>query len=442
MKRRLLALCDSPTVPTGFGRVADNLLRRWRPRFESVDVWAINHNGWPHDPARHPYRLFPPTMGGYHLWCGQPALQNFITRIQQQAESGAGYTDVWLMQDTFGLSRHGVPGVLKEAAGKFGFRTGLYFPVDAPLEPGWLDIVRSVDIPVAYTEYGRAQVARHDPLLAARLHVLPHGVETAVYRPLGSREALRAKWFPAWERPGVRNFVMVNVNANQRRKGVSHSLEILAGLKRVMAGANVRPRLVLHMAPVNPEEQMDLRQIAGQMGLVEFEDYRVGGSPEGASFVGNWAQLTEAELNELYNAADIYLTTTLGEGWGLGITEALAAGCPAAAPDHTSCTEIAAELSCGGWPRRLRLLPVSSTPVVNPHDNSRVRWPVDVAASVDLLRGWIREWMSEDATRGRESMPPAVARWLSWDRIADEWMKLYEQIPIPTPAVGAGDRAG
>jgi glycosyltransferase involved in cell wall biosynthesis len=35
-----------------------------------------------------------------------------------------------------------------------------------------------------------------------------------------------------------------------------------------------------------------------------------------------------------------YLSTSLGEGWGLGVTEALAAGLPVAVPRHTSCLEI------------------------------------------------------------------------------------------------------
>ena len=45
-------------------------------------------------------------------------------------------------------------------------------------------------------------------------------------------------------------------------------------------------------------------------------------------------------LCALYNAADLYLTTSLGEGWGLGVTEAMACGCPVAMGPHTSLWEI------------------------------------------------------------------------------------------------------
>jgi len=45
-------------------------------------------------------------------------------------------------------------------------------------------------------------------------------------------------------------------------------------------------------------------------------------------------------LNKIYNASDIYVTTTLGEGWGLTITEAMATRLPVIAPNSTSIAEI------------------------------------------------------------------------------------------------------
>ncbi len=48
-------------------------------------------------------------------------------------------------------------------------------------------------------------------------------------------------------------------------------------------------------------------------------------------------------LNFIYNASDCLLTTTLGEGWGLSITEAMATKLPIVAPDNTSLTEMLAD---------------------------------------------------------------------------------------------------
>ena len=49
----------------------------------------------------------------------------------------------------------------------------------------------------------------------------------------------------------------------------------------------------------------------------------------------------------MYNAADLYLTTSLGEGWGLGVTEAMACHTPVAMPRHTSLAEIGEALGEG-----------------------------------------------------------------------------------------------
>ena len=45
-------------------------------------------------------------------------------------------------------------------------------------------------------------------------------------------------------------------------------------------------------------------------------------------------------LNAVYNCADVFFTTTLGEGWGLTMTEAMSAGTPVIAPDNSSIPEI------------------------------------------------------------------------------------------------------
>jgi hypothetical protein len=39
-KPKLLCLCDSPTIHTGFGRVAQALIDRWKPHFERIDIHA------------------------------------------------------------------------------------------------------------------------------------------------------------------------------------------------------------------------------------------------------------------------------------------------------------------------------------------------------------------------------------------------------------------
>jgi glycosyltransferase involved in cell wall biosynthesis len=52
-----------------------------------------------------------------------------------------------------------------------------------------------------------------------------------------------------------------------------------------------------------------------------------------------WGELTTVQLFELYNFADVYVTATRAEGWGLPIIEAAATGLPIIAPFYSGPTE-------------------------------------------------------------------------------------------------------
>ena len=52
-----------------------------------------------------------------------------------------------------------------------------------------------------------------------------------------------------------------------------------------------------------------------------------------------WGELTTVQLFELYNFADVYVTSTRAEGWGLPIIEAAATGLPIIAPFYSGHTE-------------------------------------------------------------------------------------------------------
>ena len=87
---------------------------------------------------------------------------------------------------------------------------------------------------------------------------------------------------------------------------------------------------------MNPKDPMglDLWALMLQTDMEEYEDYMF--PPRHIENHG----ATEAQLRSIYNASDLYLTTNLGEGWGLTVTEAMACELPIVAPLHTSITEI------------------------------------------------------------------------------------------------------
>ncbi len=390
MTAKLLVLIDSPTENTGFAGVGKNLLPRWRPHFERIDIWGIGYDGNPHEL---PYRIY--RAGGN--WTDPSNLMRFLNLLQH-----GDYTHLFLLQDTFLLSANGLPGFLRQICALKNIRLVTYYPVDAPLEADWLDIVKVSAAAATYTEYGLRET-RKVWKETRGVAVIPHGVDTTVFKPLPHRLDVRAELFPEW----TENFILINVNRNERRKALVQSLQVLKRLNEL----GVPARLYLHTHTENKGENFDLKQAGAQLGLT----YGVEWVAADEFFQKSVGTLSEAQLNELYNAADMCLTTTLGEGWGLSVTEAAAAGVHVIAPNHTSLPDIAAILK-----GRISLVDCGATPVANPGDNSRVRYPVDVEKMAYQIRA-VREMKFPF---NRAPLWPAEAEVLSWDRVADEFLKL------------------
>jgi glycosyltransferase involved in cell wall biosynthesis len=404
-RMKMLAVCDMPHGTSGFARVSSNLLRRWSAEAD-IDCWGVGFVGWGYRRAPYVQTMLP---GGAD-WASPPKLDLLLAQL-----STGAYTHLFMMQDTFLLSAHNFPARMREICRRKGIHSTLYFPVDAPLDPLWTDIIAAVDCPVAYTTYGK-----HEAELKGRLRghsfeceVIPHGVDTSIYQTLPDRGKLRrGLWDPAWVNEG--DFLMINVNANQRRKDVVRSLEVLKALLQ----RGVPAKLLMHM-PESSAEGLSLAMAGEQL---ELEPVRHWGHSDPLYRRGH-ALLTEQDLTKFYNAADFYLTTSLGEGWGLGITEALACGCSAGVPLHTACAEVAKRVNELWGKQRIVGLPVETHGVVCDWDNSRVRHRVNVEAGADQIAAYYNggEW------RERPELPQTVEQWLSWDRIAAKMLRLMRR---------------
>lgn len=410
---KILALCDSPTLSSGFARVAQNLFRRWKAEGAHIEVWGIGFKGWGYNRCPYVDVIYPAGDGGE--WASLPRLELFLKQL-----ASGGYTHLWMMQDTFMLSRGNFPQRLRELCNQRGIRSMLYFPVDAPLDPEWTDIIAAVDLPVAYTEYGKQEAEKKgaDRGHAIECAVIPHGVDTGLYKPVPNRAALRdTLWHQKWLGPD--DFLMLNVNANQRRKDVTRSLELLAEVRRL----GVPAKLLMHM-PEASHEGLSLSHVARQLGFAELKEW----AHHGVYFRNGNALLTEDQLPKYYNAADLYVTTTLGEGWGLGITEALACGCPVALPMHTACEEIFNRVTAApGGESRMVGLPTEYWGVVLDGDNSRIRHRVDVARAAQF----IKDYYDSGQWRNRPHLPDEVEHWLSWGRIASEMLRTLRRREFP-----------
>jgi len=321
-----------------------------------VHCWGIGFDGWGYNDL--PYLVFP---GGSVDWNSAARLSQFLKVLAEGHQHAEGqYTHLFMLMDPDALSVHSFPQKLRQICKARGIRVLLYYPVDAPLEREWLGILDAADVAVTYTEYGRVETRRALGKSQYPIKVVPHGVEYC-FAPLSVEDRAKARHIElelmadtsprAEPRLGNRNaerekrrfnfveddtFLMLGVNKNEWRKDPLRMLEILVGLRRL----GVPAKLLLRMDPMSAMGGIHLDLAAKQLGLTYGVEW---------CHVG---PVDDEALAALYNAADLYLTTSLGEGWGLGVTEAMACHCPVAMPCHTSLAEIGEAQSRNGESRK------------------------------------------------------------------------------------------
>ena len=123
-------------------------------------------------------------------------------------------------------------------------------------------------------------------------------------------------------------------------------------------------------------------------------------------------------LNELYNTADVFVTTHLGEGWGLSVTEAMAAGVPVIAPNNTSMPEILGENSERGHLYECR------DPIYVDNSGYRMMGSIDEIVN-QMLRVHRLGWKHDD------KRVIAARQWVeknNWSKVCGDWIGLFSEI--------------
>lgn len=204
-----------------------------------------------------------------------------------------------------------------------------YSPVDHTPIPGSVGMhLREARHVWAMSRHGEREMRQVgiDPWYA------PHGINTKLFTPLdrkASREKLQLK---------DGQFFAVSVAANKGfpdRKGLRGMMKSWAEFVKTHNNA----LLYIHTNTLPNHHGLDLIDLRGFYGLTA-EHVRFS---ETYKLING--QYRPEDLNTLYNAADVYLQPSMGEGFGIPVVEAQAAGCPVIVSDFTSQTEL-----CGaGW---------------------------------------------------------------------------------------------
>jgi len=384
-----LWISDSPTLPTGYGRVTRDLLFRLRMRSHNIWALGVGHDGWPYDTLSIPYPIIPSPAGFPSI----ESLQRAIDLARPDVIVALG--DLWMMPWVEEQRLKGGPTLIG------------YIPIDGgPLPQSWKQHYKCFDKLVTTSIFSQNEFKKLLPDLA--VDVIYHGVERTVFKPLKNKRSIK-------EKLGFGDrFVVGCVAKNQFRKHFPTLIKAFSDFHKLY------PNSLLYLHTSRDQQGWNFEDFLSQYNLGSSVVFPPGYNKNG------YPQTSDAHLNEIYNAFDVMVLATTGEGFGLPIIEAMAAGTPVIATDYSSCTELV----------KGRGLLIEVKTLV--HMGGQVVLNA-VPDSTDLTKKIEQLYLDENLRARFSKLGCAFARSVDWNTIADQWERVLT-CPNMTPYSSAIDQ--
>lgn len=232
-----------------------------------------------------------------------------------QADIILSLMDAWVIQ----------PGMLA------GAKWVPWYPVDSePIPPPVRDAVAKAYRRIVFSRFGE-RMTREAGL---DCYYVPHGVDTKAFYPLPMSEArARLQW-------GADRFIVSIVAAN---KGAPSRKAFYPMFRAWAQFVKKHPDALLYVHSGTAEHGENGGE--NLLEMAQFVGLEIGKNIRFADQYMNLLGFPDEYLNDVYNASDAFLLASMGEGFGVPILEAQAAGCPVIVGDWTAMSE----LCFSGW---------------------------------------------------------------------------------------------
>jgi D-inositol-3-phosphate glycosyltransferase len=315
-KPKILIIGDA-VASTGFARVIRSIFAPLHGDYELHQL-ATRYDGKAHD---YPWKLYSAAKGKSRY--GYDQIVPLIEQIQPAI--------VFLLYDIPFQVPYLEELLKPNPSPKFVF----YSPVESgPIAPELLQRLHGVSRYVLFTEYGRREIAetlksvrRQDPAFQfPALEVIPHGVATETFFPLPDKAEARRR-MKLDDAEYREAFIVLNANRNMPRKRIDLTMQGFAEFAKDKP-ANVK--LYLHMA--TEDTGWNVLILAKRYGIFDRLIMTQADNSRPA--------FSDEQLNLLYNACDVGITTVTGEAWGMVSFEHAAARAAQIVPRHTSLADL------------------------------------------------------------------------------------------------------
>lgn len=291
--------------------------------------------------------------------------------------------DIWVLPEDY-PERVGVPWAC-------------WFPIDqVPPPPKVLDMAKRSTYPIVYSKFGQEQMR------AAGMDCLyiPHGVDCDQFKPRPRKECRERLTWP--ESPFVVSMVGTN-KGYPPRKGFPEAFQAFKIFHEKYRDS------ILYIHALRSDTK-------GGINFDWLMDSIPGFPREAVRFVGQYDYilgLPSEYMIDMYNATDVLLQCSYGEGFGIPLIEAQACGTPVLATNWTSMPELVFGGKLIEWDHKLAT-PLGGWQVL-PNVGSIVdglEWAYEMLSAEQG-----KEWVKNQARFGAESY--------DWDRLVIEYWKPF-----------------
>lgn len=369
-------MSDSPTTFTGFGTVTQEVLTQLA-KLDKYQLACVGwgYNGWPYDRDQFPYDIYPSAVGHFGRDTLPAAIEEF------QPDILITLADLWMIQ------------WLVEMPEPKPFKHYGYFPIDGePFHPSWANLIKTMDAVITYSKYGQQLVENAMP--SVNVDMIYHGVDTDTFQPLPDKAEIKKRY-------GLEDqFIVGCVARNQPRKQLPILIKAFAEFRQDKDDV----MLYLHTDP--DDVGWDILDLLRRYGLDE------------KSCITKDATVLEGvdkrKLNEIYNLFDVMALPSTGEGFGLPILEAMAAGVPVIVTGYSACVELVEG--------RGELIKVKELLTIGRYNIEQA-----IADTNDLVEKLNRLYTDEPLRAQHSQHGLEFARTLSWESVTKQWDQLLSK---------------
>jgi glycosyltransferase involved in cell wall biosynthesis len=400
-----ILFCGDLVVPTGFSQVLHNIIN---PNLEEFDITGlgVNYKG---DPHKYTFPVYPAMVSGTGNVYGLDRLVNLLKNNK--------FDVLFILNDAWVISYY-LDAIKKNLEGVELPKIVVYFPVDSLYHNRlWYKDFDIVTRAFTYTEFGRLVVEQCVPEMV--VEVLPHGVNSEhFFKTNKKRSASKVDLFgDSSAKMGnlEESFIVLNGNRNQPRKKLDVTIE---GFSMFAQGKPQGVRLYMHTGVV--DSSVDIRTISKRFEV----DDRI--------IMTNLSQgiqrIPLERLNQIYNACDVGINTSLGEGWGLVNTEHAVTGAPQIVPRHSACAELFSD--CG-----ILMEPVANITFDNSQTVGKLVSPEEVARALEIL------YKDKELRRDLavKSIKKFTSKEFQWTYIASQWADVFREVTSNDSTISTGN---